>query len=41
MNETARYTALRRPYLSWYDGAKSEYYLQMAAYCTGRIAEVG
>lgn len=41
MTEAERLAKMRSLYLHWYDGAKSEYYLQMAAYCTRRIAEVG
>jgi hypothetical protein len=41
MTEAERYTALRSQYLRWFEQTGGEYYMTMAAYCTGRIAEVG
>ncbi len=38
MSEAERLIALRSLYLSWFAQSGSEYHMEMAAYCTQRIA---
>lgn len=41
MTEAERYAALRSLYLRWFERTGDALHLDLAEYCTARIAEVG